>query len=197
MSEKHITPGGSAFLADGIERPVNNEQEAKELLIKSGRAYAVLINEIDSAYCFITWGCKDDGTLNDEFALGYSVDKKTGRIDSSSCPLPKNIAKEAFAKQNLLTYEQLRNHLFELEKAETEEINAVDELNRLSNELFKNLPDAKKDRIEKISENELSSLLNDMVTSAKFDNGSSNLLKLVKYIFASYIELPQFDRHQI
>lgn len=64
------------------------------------------------------------------------------------------------------------------------EKNTVNELARLSNELFAGLPGAKRDRIDKISEEELTVLLNSLVMRARFNSDSNNLLKLVKYILS-------------
>lgn len=64
------------------------------------------------------------------------------------------------------------------------ERDAVNELSRLAGELFASLPSAKKDRIEKISEDELSVLLNGLVMRARFNGDGSNLLKLVKYVLS-------------
>ena len=60
----------------------------------------------------------------------------------------------------------------------------LDEICALSNGLFANLPNAQKDKIEKISEAELSVLLSGMVTRAKINGDNNNLLKLLKYILS-------------
>jgi len=64
------------------------------------------------------------------------------------------------------------------------ETDALDVLGNLASKLFASLSNANKDKIEKMTEDELSVLLSGMVTRAKINGDSNNLLKLVKYILS-------------
>ena len=102
----------------------------------------------------------------------------------SSAAAPSAVAVSKTKTQTAAPSVPVSKTITRTESSGSRETDALNELGNLASKLFASLPSANKDKIEKMTEAELSVLLSGMVTRAKINSDNNNLLKLVKYVLS-------------
>ena len=104
------------------------------------------------------------------------ISKVTRSKPGKSAPVAENAAEKSAQVSHTVSGAKLDLNDFERQ--------TVNNLSVLTGELFSRIPNAKKDKIDKISEEELTVLLNGMIMRARFNGDSTNLLRLIKFILS-------------